>query len=64
MIAPAAWALTSVLSSFSSNTSSGMAPTSTALSLPSNGKLQQKKVMRNTPVQRIERNRQDVSSNG
>lgn len=39
MIAPAACALASVLSSSRSNTSSGIAPTSTALSLPSRGKL-------------------------
>lgn len=42
IMAPAACALTSVLSSARRETSSGIAPTSTALSLPSKGKLQKK----------------------
>ena len=43
MIAPAAWALTPVSSSLRSDTSSLIAPTSTALSLPSKGKLRKTK---------------------
>lgn len=50
IMAPAACALTSVLSSARRETSSEIAPTSTALSLPSKGKLQKKMQNCNYPV--------------